>query len=71
MASTVETLARQSPALYDAEAEVNETSWFKALGRYRAKGMSEKEISKHRAAYQQGQGTTAVQSLASNSKKKK
>jgi len=68
MASTMETMARKSPALYDADAEANETPWAKALGRYRAKGMSEKEISKYRTSYQQGQN---VQSLASNSKKKK
>jgi len=70
MASTMENLARKSPALYDADAEANETPWAKALGRYRAKGMSEKEISKYRTAYQQGQSVTKVQSLASNSKKK-
>jgi len=71
MPSTMETLARKSPALYDADAEANETPWAKALGRYRAKGMSEKEISKYRLSYQQGQGKMGVQSLASNSKKKK
>jgi hypothetical protein len=69
MASTIETLARKTPALYDADAEANETPWAKALARYRAKGMSEAEISKYRTSWQQKQEKDKVQSLASRSKK--
>lgn len=63
----MDTMKRKSPALYDADEEANETPWAKALGRYRAKGMSEKEINLYRKDWQKGQG---VKSLASNSKKK-
>jgi hypothetical protein len=71
MASTMDALKRKSPALYDADAEANETPWAKALARYRAKGLSEKEINKYRTSYQQGQDTSAVQSLSSKSNTKK
>ena len=70
MASPLEKIARKDPARFDADEEAKNSSWFKALGRYQAKGMSEKEIGKSRLAYQGRQSTDGVQSLASRSKKK-
>ena len=69
MPSTIETLARKTPALFDSTEEYNETPWAKALARYRAKGMSETEINKYRTAYQQKQDVEKVKSIASKSKK--
>ena len=53
--------------LYDVDESLKDSTWSKALTRYRAKGMSEKEIGEHRKAYQDRM--KSVNSVSSKSKK--
>jgi hypothetical protein len=64
----VQSYSGKNNTLFDLDEEEKNSSWYKALTKYRTQGMAEDEIDKYRQAYQKKFGLGMVKTLMSKSK---